>query len=154
MLSGKVEYMERTERNILMELPLEYAGQEKRKSPRMFLRLAVIYQVDQPLIVRMEVGDKEVLATTLDLGEGGMALSTNFDIPLMTILSIKFSLLKPDTDGAVRCYGPMEITGEVRSNVFLDKLKRRRRLGICFTRISEKDKAEINNFMKVAFKKS
>jgi len=125
-----------------------YIGQEKRKTPRLLLRLAVIYKVDQPLVVRMRVGEREVLATTLDLSEGGMALSTNFDIPLLTVLAIKFSLLKSNADGTVKCYGPMEIIGEVRSNIPLEK--KRYRIGICFLNISEKDKAEISKFMKVA----
>ena len=128
----------------------KYAGQEKRRSPRLLVRLAVLYRVDKPLFVRMQVGEREVLATTLDLSEGGMAISTNYDIPLQTVLLIKFTLYRIDIDGKVRSHGPMEIIGEVRSNSLLEK--KSYRLGICFSKMSDKDKEEISNFVKLAYR--
>ncbi len=124
-----------------------YFGPERRSFSRLRLRLAVVYQVNKPLTLRMQIGDKEILATALDLSEGGVAISTNFDIPAQTNLLIKFTLFKVDPNGHVNFYGPMEIIGEVRSNVLAED--QMRRLGICFTNIDDKDKKEIINFVKL-----
>jgi c-di-GMP-binding flagellar brake protein YcgR len=128
----------------------QYQGQEKRQSRRLLIRLAMLYRVDKPLFVRMQVGNKEVLATTIDLSEGGIAISSNYDIPVKTVLLIKFTLYRINFDGKVKSYGPMEIIGEVRYNTALDK--KRYRLGICFTKLNEKDKSEIRDFVNLAFK--
>lgn len=127
-----------------------YSGHERRKFSRLRLRLAVVYQVNKPLTLRMQVGDKEILATALDLSEGGMAISTTYDIPQATELLIKFTLFKVDTGGHVNFYGPMEIIGEVRSNITGDDGIHR--LGICFRNIDEKDKKEISDFVKLTHK--
>jgi c-di-GMP-binding flagellar brake protein YcgR len=125
---------------------MQYLGQERRKFPRLRVHLAVIYQVNKPLTVRMQIGDREIMATTLDLSEGGMAISADYDIPLKTNLMIKFSLFKVNDSGHASFYGPMEIIGEVRSNKLLEKDIHR--LGICFIDIEEKDKKEIVEFVK------
>lgn len=125
---------------------IQYLGQERRRFPRLRLHLAVIYQVNKPLTVRMQIGDKEIMATALDLSEGGIAISTDYDIPFKTNLMIKFSLFKVNDAGHANFYGPMEIIGEVRSNKPLEQDMHR--LGICFTHIEEKDKLEIIEFVK------
>jgi len=127
-------------------------GQERRKFSRLRLRLAVVYQVDKPLTLRMQIGDREIMATALDLSEGGMAISTNYDLPLETELLIKFTLFKVDNEGRVSFYGPMEIIGAVRSSAAIEA--NLHRLGIFFTNIDDKDKAEIINFVKIALKKT
>lgn len=123
-----------------------FSNIERRKFPRFRVRLAVVYQIDKPVSIRMQIGEKEILATTLDLSEGGIAISTNYNIPLGSSLMIKFTLFKVDSDDKMKLYGPMEIIGEVRSNTMVDKMCR---LGICFTQIEERDKVEINNFLKM-----
>jgi hypothetical protein len=61
-----------------------------------------------------------------------MAMITDRDIPISTILSMRFTLLKVK-DELVKFSSPMEITGEVRSNTPLKDSERR--LGIYFTRM-------------------
>jgi len=128
-----------------------YLGRDRRKFSRLRMRLAVVYQINKPLTVRMQIGDKEIIASALDLSEGGMAISTSYDIPLQTDLLIKFTLFKVEDDDRVSFYGPMEIVGEVRSNNSIEKDLRR--LGICFANIEEKDKREIANFINSTKKK-
>ncbi|MCU0665627.1 MAG: PilZ domain-containing protein [Candidatus Omnitrophica bacterium] len=127
---------------------LQHTGAERRRFSRLKIRLAIVYQVDKPLSVRMQVGEKEILATALDLSEGGLAISTNYDLPVGVILVIKFTLFRVEDDGKVNFYGPMEIQGEVRSNVVIPNDVRR--LGICFLKIQDKDKQEISDFVKLA----
>jgi c-di-GMP-binding flagellar brake protein YcgR len=126
----------------------EYPGRDRRKSQRLRVRLAVVYQINKPLNVRMQIGDKELIATTLDLSEGGIAISTNYDIPLQTDLLIKLTLFKVDNENKVTFYGPMEIIGEVRSNSLLENGEHR--LGISFTSIEEKDLTELVKFLNAA----
>ncbi len=133
-------------------MPNEYPLGERRKFKRLKLNLTVIYRVDQPLDVRMKIGDREIEAATLDLSEAGMSFVTREDIPLETILFIKFTLFKVDKSGEVNFSGPMEIIAEVRSNILLENDNHR--LGIYFSSIEEKDKAEIVNFIETALKRN
>ncbi len=130
---------------------LQYPGRDRRKSPRLRVRLAVVYQINKPLNVRMQIGDREFVATTLDLSEGGIAISTNYDIAVQTDLLIKLTLFKVDNENKVTFYGPMEIIGEVRSNTLQEN--KEYRLGISFTSIEENDKAELIKFLNTAFNK-
>jgi c-di-GMP-binding flagellar brake protein YcgR len=108
------------------------------------MNLSVVYRVNQPTTVRMIIGDKEVEATTLDISEGGMALLTDFNIPVGTSLFIKFILFKVGSDGKVNFYGPVVTGGEVRSNMLSEK---KYRLGISFSEIDPTDKTEMVNFL-------
>ncbi len=114
----------------------------------MDLNIIVLYRIDEPIEVRMQVGNKEIEATMLNLSAGGMALLTDHNIPVWTTLAIKFTLSKMDKQGEVIFYGPMEIIGEVRSNVLVSQNEYR--LGIRFTQINLEDKTEIVNFVKMA----
>ncbi|MDD2702422.1 MAG: PilZ domain-containing protein [Candidatus Omnitrophica bacterium] len=121
-----------------------YSGNDRRRFQRWRMNLSVIYRVDQPVTVRLMIGDKEVEATTLDLSEGGMALLTDYNIPVGTSLFIKFTLFKVNSDGKVNFYGPIMIGGEVRSNIPSDK---KYRLGICFSQMDPQDKTEMAGFL-------
>lgn len=123
-----------------------FPNEERRKVARIKLRMAVIYHVDKPTTVRMQLEDKEILAILLDLSENGMAISTKYDIPAQTIISIKFTLLRINLDAKVDSYGPIEITGEVRNNIVLEQ--NNHRLGIYFIKIADKEKAELSKFIK------
>ena len=118
---------------------------DKRKFSRLRVNLSVAYRVDKPLTVRMVVGNKEIRATMLDLSEGGLSLLTNYNIPLGTMLLIKFTLFQVEAED-VSFYGPMEIVGEVIYNIALGGNEYR--LGICFKLIDKQDKNEISKFVR------
>jgi c-di-GMP-binding flagellar brake protein YcgR len=127
-------------------------GDDRRKSKRLRVTFTLTYQVNQPLSLRMTIGwDIEVVALMLDLSEEGMAISTNYDIPISTAILIKFTLINLEAEGEERIKS-MKIRGEIRSNILLDKNERR--LGIYFTRIDENDKSAIANFVKTALIKN
>lgn len=126
----------------------KYTGQDRRRFQRLDLNVIVVYRVDEPPLVRIQIGEKEIEASMLNLSEGGMALVTRYNLPAWTVLSIKFTLSRIDKDGKVVFYGPMEIRGEVRSSMPLEKNEFR--VGICFTEMSQRDRAEIANFVKTA----
>ncbi len=123
-----------------------YSGNDRRRFQRLDLNIAVFCRVTEPPSVCVQVGDKEMEATMLNLSEGGIALLMNYNIPFWTILLIKFTLSKMDKDGKVKFYAPLEIKGEVRSNISLEKNEYR--LGIRFMDLDYEDKAAISDFMK------
>ena len=129
-------------------MPDHYDGAERRKFKRLKANFIVIYRVDKPLEVVMVVGTREITALMLDMSEGGMAILTGYNIPMQTIIYLKFTLINPYvfTDDRIRT---MEITGEVRYNARLENNEYR--LGIYFMRISDEDKAAIVSFVKLAF---
>lgn len=123
----------------------QYSGNDRRRFQRLRLNLTVVYRVDEPMTVRMMIGDQEIEATTLDVSEGGMALLTKYNIPVGTNLVIKFTLFRVEKDGKVNFYGPMIISGEVRSNVIAENNEHR--LGICFITVEMRDKSELTSFL-------
>lgn len=124
----------------------DYYGRERRQHRRLMVNLIVIYNVLRPLKTLMFLREKEIGALTMDLSEGGMALCTNYNIPVETTLLIKFTLINIEVDEPTTVKS-MEISGEVRYNI-LDKDGYR--LGICFTQISQEDQAAIAAFVNIS----
>lgn len=124
------------------------SGSERRKFKRLKATFILTYQVNQPLSLRISIGwDTEVVALMLDLSEEGMAVSTDYDISVATIILIKFTLINMQAQGDERIKS-MKITGEVKSNILIGKNEHR--LGIHFTQIAERDKNAITEFVKAA----
>ena len=119
--------------------------QERRQYKRLRVNLAVVFRVDKTSRVRMSVENKDIHANMIDLSETGMAILSNYDLPAGTVLSMKFTLFRVDTDD-VSFYGPMEIVGEVSYRYTLSANEFR--LGIVFTKINTDDRGEIAGFVK------
>ncbi len=109
-----------------------YSGPERRQGKRERMNCTVIYRTDQPLDARFSLHGQDIHAKMLDISSNGMAMVTDKDIPISTVLSMRFTLLRVK-DELVKFSAPMEITGEVRSNIPL--ADRERRLGIYFTKM-------------------
>lgn len=107
-----------------------YTGIERRANKRLRMNCTVTYRLNEPLAARFMVGSDNIQAEMLDISQGGMAIVTNYDIPVSTVLSMRFTLLKVNKE-IITFSGPMEITGEVKSNVPLSE--NQHRLGIGFT---------------------
>ena len=121
---------------------------EKREFKRVKVSFLVFYKPNQPLHVRMMVGDKEVHAIMYDLSEGGMAIVTNYDIPTNTALSIRFILYNQAAFNNNQRVRPMDMEGEVRYNIPGEHGEFR--LGIFFTSILEENKLAISSFVRMA----
>jgi len=119
---------------------------DRRKYQRLNLNINVVYRVDSPMYARVTFGTKEIEATTLNIGEGGIAIMTEQDIPLWTILSMKFRLIRMDREGKVNYSEPVEMAGEVRSNnIFEDR--NHHRLGISFVHKDTTIRNRIGDFV-------
>jgi c-di-GMP-binding flagellar brake protein YcgR len=120
----------------------ENPGNDKRRLRRVRVSISVIYRVHEPLTIRLLTSDREIRANMLDLTEEGLAILTDYDLPVSTIILIRFTLFRVDDDD-VSLYGPVEIAGEVRYNA---NEGGEHRLGIRFTGISDEDKRQIGKF--------
>jgi c-di-GMP-binding flagellar brake protein YcgR len=125
-----------------------YPDVERRQHKRIKVNFTVVYRVDKPLQFRMMIGNRQVDALMLDLSEGGMSILTDCNLPIGAELSIKFTLIGAHPYDANRSI-TMEVTGEVRYNIIVRKNERR--VGILFTKIGEKDKVTISNFVEKLF---
>jgi hypothetical protein len=115
-----------------MDMIETYPDSERRINKRLRMNCTVIYRVNEPVTARFMMSGKDVEARMVDISQNGMALETNYDIPTSTVLSMRVTLLKVNKD-IVNFTGPMEITGEVRSNISTEN--NAHRLGIYFTKM-------------------
>ncbi len=121
---------------------------ERRAFKRLNVNFIVTFQVNQPPEVRMTIGELDVDALMMDLSEGGMAITTDYELPNLSLLYIYFTLINPfkGEEGRVT---KMELLGEVRSCVAMPQNNKQHRIGICFTQIKEYDKRAIADFVKL-----
>jgi len=125
------------------------SNKERRRSQRLKVDFTLTYQVNHPLVVRMSVGwNHNIYALMLDLSEDGMAISTDFNIPISTILAINFTLINLNAETEEERIKSMELLGEVRYNA--PEEKGEHRLGIRFSKIAPIDKDAISSFVKAA----
>lgn len=122
----------------------KFDGSEKRKHKRVRLGLSLVYRQDSALNVSLRGSGEEHKAKMFDLSEGGLAIISDVDIPVATLLWTRFTLSKAEEKG-VSYYGSMELLGEVRYCVPVGD--KEYRLGIAFVNIKDKTKADIANFV-------
>jgi c-di-GMP-binding flagellar brake protein YcgR len=125
----------------------KYSGQERRRFKRVEANFIVFYKVKSPLTVHMRFGDIEINALMLDISEGGMALLTDYDVPALSIVTVRFIMLDDNVHNVESRTRSIEVKGEVRYN-FLIEEKRTYRLGIQFIGLSDEDRNFIANFVK------
>lgn len=121
-----------------------YSGQERRRFKRVKLGVSLIYRKDAPMDVNVRSSNIDSRAKMLDLGEGGLAILTDVNIPVATVLWVKFTLSKAENK-SVSYYGNMELLGEVRYSV--PEEGNTYRVGISFVNIKDKLKVDITNFL-------
>ncbi|MFH1191463.1 MAG: PilZ domain-containing protein [Candidatus Omnitrophota bacterium] len=122
------------------------SDRNRRKSERLDTAFTLIYQVEKPLSLRIQLGyTNDIDALMLNLSDLGMAIITKHDLPIGIQLSIKFNIIDLRLQGDER-WRHMEITGQTVSNLSLADSSHK--IGIRFDRISSADKLAISNFVK------
>lgn len=111
-----------------------HTEQERRSHKRLRVNCTVVYRVNEPPSTHFVMRGQDIEARMLDVSQGGMAMTTHYDIPVATMLSMRFTLLNVDNK-VVTFSGPMQVEGEVRSNISLEKDEHR--LGIYFTKMKK-----------------
>ena len=69
------------------------SGEEQRKNKRVLAAVTVLYTVRAPFPVRIRIGNSECSGIAQDIGEGGMGLLTDRDLPVDSLLALKFTIL-------------------------------------------------------------
>ena len=119
------------------------------REKRLFKRIAdsffVTYKVKAPFEVHIQYRDKDCEAIAEDLEEGGMGLLTNFDIPVGTLIHLKFRLFNATALLESEKSRLFMLDGEVRYKVFTQD--NAYRLGVRFMDISSQDKAFIARYV-------
>ena len=111
-----------------------YPGMERRTQRRVRMNCTIIYRLNEPVSARFIMDGEDIEAKMLDLSKGGLAMVTDHDIPIATRLSMRFTLFRVNKE-VMNFSGPVEVTGEVRSNVPLES--NAHRLGINFTKVRQ-----------------
>jgi c-di-GMP-binding flagellar brake protein YcgR len=121
---------------------------ENREFQRTTVKFLVLYKVHAPVTVRLQVGDKLIDAIAVDLSAGGMAVLTNYAIPVDTVVNLDFTLLnEQETVDEHRCR-TIQIQGQIRYS-YLTKEKAYR-LGIRFLDMSSDERNFIIKFVALA----
>jgi PilZ domain len=87
--------------------------EEKREHKRLPVSFPVLWTVKTPFMVRVRIGDSIHSAVAQDIGEGGMALLTNFEIPVDTLLSLKFTIVNEVILSSQDCMHYFELDAQV-----------------------------------------
>ena len=109
-----------------------HTNMDRRSYKRVRMNCTVIYRMNEPPVTHFIMKGKDIDAKMIDISQGGMAMVTSLDIPVSTVLSMRFALLNVDKE-IVKFSGPLEVTGQVKSSAPLEKNEHR--LGIYFTKI-------------------
>ena len=114
---------------------------DKRLFPRTPDAFMATYTVRSPFAVYTQLSGRECDALAYDISEGGVALATQFDIPMKAVILLKFNLFnasgprKFSLESEVRYAEPIP-----KDNSF--------RLGILFLKIGKEDKAFIAEYVR------
>lgn len=124
-----------------------YPDVERRQSERVDVNFTVIYRVNSPLYVRMMVGDREIVAIAVNLSDSGMAFSTTYELPVSTIVRVKFILLNEKALTSSERMKSIEVGGEVR-HTFLNQ-KKVYQTGVVFIDLVDSERKFIANFIRL-----
>ncbi|MFH1398236.1 MAG: PilZ domain-containing protein [Candidatus Omnitrophota bacterium] len=126
-------------------MPGEYSGPDRRKYKRIKVNFMTVYKSGDSLEKIKISQDKEIYALMLDLSEAGMAVLTEYDIPVASLLDLKFVL--PVQNKITNLNQPVSIVvkGKVRYSKVMGKDGFR--LGILFTEIGIGERNLIKDFV-------
>ena len=124
----------------------EKNANERRRHKRVPDFFMIAYRVRSPFTVRIRFGEKECDAVAQDIGEGGLGLVTNYEIPIDTRVQLKFTIYNPLADDESRRLRKFEPEGEVRFGTFVKG--KDYRCGVQFLQISMADRLFISEYVK------
>lgn len=120
--------------------------EEKRKHKRVPVFFAMLYAVKLPIAVRIYVGGLERPAVAQDIGVGGLALLTNFEIPINSLLVVKFTLANEAVLNIQERTHSFELDSQVC--YCLPAESGSYRLGVSFVNIVSSESLFISNYIK------
>ncbi|MDD5130937.1 MAG: PilZ domain-containing protein [Candidatus Omnitrophica bacterium] len=121
-------------------------NKEKRNHKRVPVSFAMLYAVKLPIAVRMYMGGLERPAVARNIGEGGLALLTNFKIPVDSLLTVKFTLTNDVISNIRERTRSFELSGQVC--YCMPEEKGAYLLGVSFISIVPTESLFISNYIK------
>ena len=113
-------------------------GPENRRHKRVPAAFAVVYTIESPFELRLEIGKREIDGIANDLSQSGLSLMTNYQIPAGAVITMRFKLLDKaavmDEDRARK----FELQGEARYSFF--GKEKAYRVGIRFLNLPPTDR--------------
>jgi c-di-GMP-binding flagellar brake protein YcgR len=124
---------------------LTFFGSDRRKFQRVKVDFSVSYLVREPMEVSMRVEGKKVKTIMFDISEEGMALKSEYDVPLRALLTIDFILeyaskLRGDIMRRMEIEGRIVNKRTLAENMF--------RYGVHFEKIRQEDREAIVDFVR------
>ncbi|MBN1871245.1 MAG: PilZ domain-containing protein [Candidatus Omnitrophica bacterium] len=124
----------------------EYEGVDRRQHKRIRVNFIASYEIREPWGLRANIGNKEIYTRMYDLSQGGTAISSLYDIPLSSVLLIKFVLINLEAYKTLNRSSSLTVEGRVVYNNVIERNERR--LGICFREMDDGDREFISGFVK------
>lgn len=113
-------------------------GAENRRHRRVPVTFAVVYTVESPFELRLEIGKREIDAIANDLSVSGLSLMTNYQIPTGAVITMHFKLMNKAAvleEDRVRKFA---LQGEARYSFF--GKEKAYRVGILFLNLTPADR--------------
>ena len=111
---------------------------ENRRHKRTPAAFAVVFTIESPFELRLEIGVREIDGIANDLSLSGLSLMTNYQIPAGAVITMKFKLMNKtavmDSDRTRK----FELQGEARYSFF--GKEKAYRVGIRFLNLSQADR--------------
>jgi c-di-GMP-binding flagellar brake protein YcgR len=123
---------------------------ERRRGDRVRADFTLTYSIRRPSLLNIAIGEKQLEGVMLDLSENGMAIQTAKNVPVKKKVRMHFTLVNPVATSMDDRIKEMQISGEVKYNRILEPGKYR--LGICFVKITKKDKDIIADYVSTVIK--
>ncbi len=121
-----------------------HMGKERRQHKRAPVNFNLLYKVQLPAQVRVQVGKMERPAFVQDISEGGLGLLINSEIPPEALLKVKFSLTSKDEQGVKKTQN-FELDVQV---CYCMRVKNAYRVGVSFVNIVMSERLFVSNYVK------
>jgi c-di-GMP-binding flagellar brake protein YcgR len=120
--------------------------EDRRQFKRVADSFPLMYRVREPISVRLRFGNRELEGIACDIGAGGMGVLTNHEVPVHTLVEVRFKLYLGDLSVNGENQRLFDLSGEIRYSLFTtDKSYR---LGVCFVRCAPSDRDYIWEYVQ------
>ncbi len=123
-------------------------GRDRRRFRRTKDAATIFYHIKSPANVFMQYGGAEFNAIATDISQDGIGLLSSHELPLHTVLAIRFVLLDTQSTDYNERMKSIEVEGEVKYIVFAVKEKSFR-VGAQFMNLTKEHKDFISLFVKM-----
>ena len=121
-----------------MVVDVKPGGRENRRYKRFPATFAVVYTIESPFELRLEIGIREIDGIADDLSLSGLSLMTNYQIPAGAVIAMKFKLLNRSAVMEEDRARKFDLQGEARYSFF--GKEKAYRVGIRFLNLSQADR--------------